>query len=158
MPLPCLYAGCCLLQIIVSLFCQKHHPKEIFLANQYQNVDKIIIIWELASSLPHGVFVFNLFVFFCFLFFGFWFFLSETSVGRSGDALVIDIPIKSVCMLVFHAKSRVWRGFKADIGKSNHLLWENEIHSTSSGEQNARMWVVTDSLEEFKNSAWQFLF
>ena len=57
------YVACCLLQIIVLLFCQKHHPKGLFLANQYQNVDKIIIIWGLASSLPQGVFVLNLFVF-----------------------------------------------------------------------------------------------
>lgn len=84
------YLGC-LLQIIVSLFCQKHHPKGIFLANPNQNEDKIIIIWEPASSLPQGSL--------CEIFL----FLSETSVeGRNVS------QIKTVCMGGFHGKLWVW--------------------------------------------------
>lgn len=54
--------GCSFLQIIMSLFCQSHHPKGIFLAHQYQNIDKITIILELASQQPQGSFVLSLFV------------------------------------------------------------------------------------------------
>ena len=47
--------------------------------------------------------------------------------------------------------------FKA-LKEYEHLLGENAIRFTSSGEQNTRKWVIPRSTEEFEKSAWQILF